>query len=80
MGVLPLDPVGFVGRMLTISLVVPLLTIGLILGTVVRAIRRSVPVREETCDRGAQARLARGEIDPIEYAVRMRALRRGGDA
>lgn len=75
MDVLPFDPFGFVGGMIAISLLVPLLMTGLILGTIVWAIRRSAPRREDPAVAELKARLARGEIDPIEYQVRMRALR-----
>ena len=79
MDVLPFDPVGFVGGMIAISLVIPLLTTVLILGTIVWAIRRSAPAREDPAIAELKARLARGEIDPIEYQVRMRVLRGGED-
>ena len=79
MNVLPFDPFGFVGGMIAISLLVPLLTTGLILGTIVWAIRRSAPRREDPAIVELKTRLARGEIDPIEYTVRMRALRGGDD-
>ena len=79
MDVLPFDPFGFVGGMIAISLFIPLVTTGLILGTIVWAIRRSAPAREDPAIAELKARLARGEIDPIEYQVRMRALRGGED-
>jgi len=79
MDVIPFDPFGFVGGMIAISLLVPLLTTGLIVGTIVWAIRRSAPRREDPAIAELKARLARGEIDPIEYTVRMRALRGGDD-
>ena len=79
MDVLPFDPFGFVGGMIAISLVVPLVTTALILCTIVWAIRRSAPAREDPAIVELKARLARGEIDPIEYQVRMRALRSGED-
>ena len=79
MDVIPFDPFGFVGGMIAISLLVPLLTTVLIVGTIVWAIRRSAPRREDPAIAELKARLARGEIDPIEYTVRMRALRGGDD-
>ena len=79
MDVLPFNPVGFVGGMIAISLFIPLVTTVLILGTIVWAIRRSAPAREDPAIAELKARLARGEIDPIEYHVRMRALRGGED-
>ena len=74
MGAFP-DPFGFIGGMIAISLLIPLITTGSILGTIVWAIRRSAPRREDPAIAELKARLARGEIDPIEYTVRMRALR-----
>jgi uncharacterized membrane protein len=65
--------------MIAISLLVPLVTTGLIVGTIVWAIRRSAPRREDPAIAELKARLARGEIDPIEYTVRMRAMRGGDD-
>ena len=79
MDVIPFDPFGFVGCMIAISLLVPLLTTGLIVGTIIWAIRRSAPRREDPAIAELKARLVRGEIDPIEYTVRMRALRGGDD-
>jgi uncharacterized membrane protein len=79
MDVLPFDPFGFVGGMIAISLLVPLVTTGLIVGTIVWAIRRSAPRREDPAIAELKARLARGEIDPIEYTVPMRAMRGGDD-
>jgi uncharacterized membrane protein len=79
MEVLPFDPFGFVGGMIAVSLLIPLLTTGLILGTIIWAIRRSAPAREDPAITELKARLARGEIDPIEYTVRIRALRGGDD-
>jgi uncharacterized membrane protein len=76
---LPFDPFGFVGSILLVSLLVPLLTTGLIVGVIVWAIRRNAPAREDPAVAALKDRLARGEIDPIEYQVRMRALRGGDD-
>jgi uncharacterized membrane protein len=79
MDVFPFDPVGFVGGMIAISVLVPLVTTGLVVGTIVWAIRRSAPRSEDPAIAELKARLARGEIDPTEYLVRMRALRGGDD-
>jgi uncharacterized membrane protein len=79
MEVLPFDPFGFVGGMIAVSLLVPLLTTGLIVGVIVWAIRRSAPARDEPAVAELKARLARGDIDPTEYHVRLRALRDGED-
>jgi uncharacterized membrane protein len=75
----PFDPFGFVGGMIALSLLVPLVTTGLIVGVIVWAIRRSAPAREDPAVAELKTRLARGEIDPTEYQVRMRALRDGED-
>jgi uncharacterized membrane protein len=79
MDAFPFDPFGFVGGIIAVSILIPLLTTGLILGTIVWAIRRSAPRREDPAVAELKTRLARGEIDPIEYQVRMRALRGDDD-
>ena len=79
MDALPFDPFAFVGGMIAVSLIVPLVTTGLVVGLIVWAIRRSAPAREDPAVAELKTRLARGEIDPIEYQVRMRALRDGED-
>ena len=75
MDALPFDPFGFVGSVIALSLLIPLITTVLILGVIVWAVRRAGPAREDPAVAELKARLARGEIDPIEYQVRMRALR-----
>ena len=70
----PIDLFDFVGPMLVVSLVVPLITVGLVVGVIVWAIRRSAPASEDPAVAELKARLARGEISPVEYEVRMRAL------
>ena len=79
MDALPFDPFAFVGGMIAVSLIVPLVTTGLVVGLIVWAIRRSAPPREDPAVAELKTRLARGEIDPVEYQVRMRALRDGED-
>jgi uncharacterized membrane protein len=79
MEIVGFDPFGFVGGVIALSLLIPLLTTGLILGTIIWAIRRSAPRHEDPAVTELKTRLARGEIDPIEYQVRMRALRGGDD-
>lgn len=79
MDAFPFDPFGFVGSMMAITVLVPLLTTAVILGVIVWAVRRSAPAREDPAVAELEGRLARGEIDPIEYQVRMRALRGGDD-
>ena len=75
MDVLPFDPFGFVGSVMLLTLLIPVITTVLILGVIVWAIRRAGPAREDPAVAALKARLARGEIDPLEYQVRMRALR-----
>ena len=75
----PFDLFGFMGPMLAVTLLVPLITTGLIVGVVVWAIRRNSPRREDPAVEELKTRLARGEIDPVEYQVRMRALREADD-
>lgn len=79
MDAFPFDPFGFVGGIIAVSILIPLLTTGLILGTIIWAIRRSAPRHEDPAVAELKTRLARGEIDPIEYQVRMRALRGDDD-
>jgi uncharacterized membrane protein len=79
METLPFDPFGFMGSIIAVSLIVPLVTTGLIVGVIVWAIRRSAPAREDPAIAELKSRLARGEIDPVEYQVRMRALRDGDE-
>ncbi len=71
---LPFDLFDFMGPMLVVSLVVPLVITGLVVGVIVWAIRRSAPPSEDPAVAELKARLARGEISPVEYQVRMRAL------
>lgn len=46
----------------------------LIVGVVVWAIRRASPAREDPSVAELKRRLAQGEISPVEFEVRMRAL------
>jgi len=46
-----------------------------IIGVVVWSIRRTMPAHEDPAIAELKGRLARGEISPVEYEVRMRALR-----
>jgi uncharacterized membrane protein len=69
------DMFSFMGPLLTLLL--PLIVTGAIVGVVIWAIRRNTPRREEPAVEELKARLARGEIDPVEYQVRIRALRDG---
>jgi len=79
MDALPSDPFRFVGSVMVLHLLTPVITTALILGVIVWAIRRAEPAREDPAVAELKARLARSEIDPIDYQVRMRALRGGDD-
>ena len=68
------DPFELIGVTVALSLIVPLLITGAVLVVVVWGIRRTAP-HEDPAVAELKARLARGEIDPTEYEVRMRALR-----
>lgn len=70
------DFFGLFGPMIVLGFAVPLLTTGLIIGVIIWAIRRNVPKAEDPAVAELKARLARGEIDPTEYQVRLRALSR----
>jgi putative membrane protein len=71
------DLFSFMGPIFLVSLLLPLIMTGVIVGVVIWAIRRNTPRREEPAVEELKARLARGEIDPVEYQVRIRALRDG---
>jgi len=71
------DLFDFMGPIFLVSLLLPLIITGAVIGVVIWAIRRSAPRRESPAVEELKARLARGEIDPVEYQVRIRALRDG---
>jgi uncharacterized membrane protein len=71
------DLFSFMGPIFLVTLLLPLIVTGAIIGVVIWAIRRNTPRREEPAVEELKARLARGEIDPVEYQVRIRALRDG---
>jgi uncharacterized membrane protein len=73
------DMFNLMGPIFIVSLAVPLITTGLIVGVIVWAIRRNTPRREDPAVEELKARLARGEIDPVEYQVRIRALHDGDE-
>jgi len=78
MNVLPFDQLfSFMGPIFLVTLLLPLIITGAVIGVVIWAIRRNAPRREEPAVEELKARLARGEIDPVEYQVRIRALRDG---
>ena len=58
------------------SLAVTVLITVLIVGVVVWAIRRSAPPHEDPAVAELKSRLASGQMDPIEYRVRMAELER----
>jgi uncharacterized membrane protein len=73
----PFDLFDLMGPIVAISLLLPLLMTVLIVGVIVWAIRRNSPRREDPAIEALKIRLARGEIDPVEYEVRLRALHDG---
>ncbi len=73
---MPSDLFDLLGPTMLVVVAVPLITTGLVIGVIVWAIRRSVPPREDPAVAELKGRLARGEIDPTEYQVRLRALQR----
>ena len=78
MNVLPFDQLfSFMGPIFLVTLLLPLIITGAVIGVVIWAIRRNAPRREEPAVEELKARLARGEIDSVEYQVRIRALRDG---
>lgn len=56
------------------TMVVMLVITLLIVGVIVWAIRRASPAAEDPAITELKRRLAVGEISPVEYEVRMRAL------
>lgn len=69
-----IDLFGFLGPTMLLAFAVPVITTGLVIAVIVWAIRRSVPPLEDPAVAELKARLARGEIDPAEFQVRMRVL------
>jgi uncharacterized membrane protein len=82
---MPVDPFpidslfDFMGPIFLVSLLLPLIITGAVIGVVIWAVRRNTQRRESPAVEELKARLARGEIDPTEYQVRIRALRDGDD-
>lgn len=70
------DVFGFLGPVMVLSFAVPLIITGLVVGVIIWAIRRQVPHAEDPAVAELKSRLARGEIDPTEYQVRLRVLQR----
>jgi uncharacterized membrane protein len=61
------------------TIILPLVITLLVIGVIVWAVRRNSAPREDPAVSELKARLARGDIDPIEYEVRLRALTRDRD-
>ena len=80
MNPLPFDQLfSFMGPIFLVSLLMPLIITGVVIGVVIWAVRRNTPPRESPAVEELKARLARGEISPVEYQVRIRALQDGDD-
>jgi len=75
----PIDLFDWFGPIFLISMLLPLIITGAIVGVVIWTVRRNTPRRESPAVEELKARLARGEIDPVEYQVRIRALREGDE-
>lgn len=54
-----------------------LLTTLLVVGVIVYALRRAMPPTEDPGIAELKRRLAAGEISPVEYEVRVRAIEKG---
>lgn len=72
------DVGGFVLGTIIVSLLVPLVITGAVIGVIVWAIRRSVPTGRDTAVQELRTRFARGQIDQAEFQARMDALTRDG--
>ena len=70
----PVDIFGWMGPIFAISLILPLVITGAVIGVIVWSIRRGMPPRDDPAVEELKARYARGEIDTAEYQVRLRAL------
>jgi uncharacterized membrane protein len=70
----PLPLFDWIGPLIAVSILVPIVITGAVIGLIVWAIRRSVPPREDPAISALKGRYARGEIDPAEFEVRMRSL------
>jgi uncharacterized membrane protein len=70
------DVGGFIVGTIILSLLIPIvITVGVI-GTIIWAIRRSVPTGKDAAIAQLRTRFARGEIDQSEFQARMDALTR----
>lgn len=61
------------------TLLMPLVITIIVIGAVVWAVRRNSAPREDPAVSELKARLARGNVEPIEYEVRLRSLRQDRD-
>ena len=60
---------------MAVTIILPLLITGLVIGIIVWTIRRSAPASEDPAISELKSRLARGEIDPAEYQARLDVLK-----
>ena len=59
-----------------ISLLIPLIVTGVMVGVIVWAVRRTIPTGRDAAIRQLRDRFARGEIDQSEFDARMDGLTR----
>lgn len=67
------------GPIMILSLAVPLVITGAVVGLVIWAVRRSSGPREDPAVAELKGRYARGEISPAEFEVRLRSLTQDRD-
>lgn len=67
------------GPIMVLSLFVPLIITGAVIGLVIWAIRRNSRPGEDPAVTELKGRYARGEISPAEFEVRMRSLTQDRD-
>jgi uncharacterized membrane protein len=72
---MPFDVGGFFMATMAAAIILPLVITIAVIGVIVWAIRRSAPASEDPAVAELKSRLARGDIDPTEYQVRLRALK-----
>lgn len=72
---MPFDVGNFVLFTVLLSIGLPLLITVIVIVTIVWAIRRATPGGKQAADAELRDRLARGEIDPTEFAAREDALK-----
>jgi uncharacterized membrane protein len=69
----------WIGPLIAATIILPLVITLLVIGVIVWALRRHSVPREDPAVSELKARLVRGDIDPIEYEVRLRSLTRDRD-